>query len=58
MKYKIEITETLQKIVKVEAKTLTEAIIKIGRDYHKNDGTIELNADNATLFVSFKEHKE
>ena len=56
MKYKIEITETLQKIVEVEAKTLTDAIIKIGKDYH--GGEVELNADNAALTVSFKEHKE
>lgn len=56
MKYKIEITETLQKIVEVEAKTLTDAIIKIGKDYH--NGTVELNADNAALTVSFKEFKE
>lgn len=56
MKYKIEITETLQKIVEVEAKSLTDAIIKVGKDYH--GGEVELNADNAALFVSFEEYKE
>lgn len=56
MKYKIEITETLQRIVEVEAKNLTDAITKIGKDYYS--GTVELNADNAEVFVSFEEFKE
>ena len=42
MKYKIEITETLQKIVEVEANSLSEAITKVGKDY--DDGEIVLDA--------------
>ncbi len=41
-KFNIEITETLQKVVTVEAKTLAEAIEKVKEDY--NDGGIELDA--------------
>lgn len=41
-KFNIEITETLQKVVTVEAKTLAEAIEKVKEDY--NDGEIELDA--------------
>lgn len=41
-KFNIEITETLQKVVSVEAKTLAEAIEKVKEDY--NDGEIELDA--------------
>lgn len=37
MKYKIEITETLQKVVEVEAETLTEAITKVGTDYANSE---------------------
>lgn len=41
MKFKIEITETLQKVVEVEAENLTEAIIKTTADY--KDGEIVLD---------------
>lgn len=33
MKFKIEITETLQKIVEIEAKDLSEAITIVATDY-------------------------
>lgn len=37
MKFKIEITETLQKIVEVEAESLSEAITSVGQDYSKGE---------------------
>lgn len=33
MKYKIEVTEMLQRVVEVDARDLTEAISKVGKDY-------------------------
>lgn len=42
MKFKIEITETLQKIVEVEAADRTEAITKVATDYKA--GEIVLDA--------------
>ena len=43
-KFKIEITETLQKQLIVEAKTLEEALEKVNKAY--DNGKIELNCDN------------
>lgn len=40
--FKVEITETLQRIVEVEAESLSEAIIKVGTDY--DNGKIVLDA--------------
>ncbi|MGN0804385.1 MAG: DpnD/PcfM family protein [Candidatus Coproplasma sp.] len=37
MTFKIEITETLQKVVEVEAKTLSEALTTVGQDYDKGE---------------------
>lgn len=37
MKFKIEVTETLQKIVEVDADSLTEAITFVGQDYDKGE---------------------
>lgn len=37
MKYKIEITETLQRIVEVEAENLSEAITTVCVDYKKGE---------------------
>lgn len=42
MKFNIEITETLQKVVEVEARSLSEAITKVAKDY--KDGEIVLDA--------------
>jgi hypothetical protein len=42
VKYQIEITETLQKVVEVEARSLSEAITKVATDYSK--GEIVLDA--------------
>ena len=42
--YKIEITETLQKVVEVEAKSLTEAITKVAVNY--GGGEIVLGAED------------
>lgn len=42
MKYQIEIEEILQKVVEVEAESLSDAIVKVTKDYH--DGEIELDA--------------
>lgn len=33
MKYKVEITETLQKVIEIEAESLTKAIMKVAADY-------------------------
>lgn len=44
MKFKIEITETLQRLVEVEADNVTEAIIKVMRDY--KDGNIVLGSED------------
>jgi hypothetical protein len=43
-KFKIEITETLQKQLIVEAKTLEEALEKVNKAY--DNGKIGLNCDN------------
>lgn len=55
MKYKIEITETLQRVVEVEADNLSNAIVQVTRDY--NDEEIVLDAMD---FVGFeiKEYQE
>ena len=55
MKYKIEVTETLQKIVEVEAFTLAEAICAVGKNY--SDGEIALDGMD---FAGYKicEYKE
>lgn len=37
MKYQIEITETLQKVVEVEARSLSEAITKVATDYSNGE---------------------
>ena len=49
MKFEIEITETLQKIVNVEATNLTEAITKVATDY--SSGEIVLDAND---FVGYE----
>lgn len=55
MKYKIEITETLQRVVEVEADNLSNAILQVTRAY--NDEEIVLDAMD---FVGFeiKEYQE
>ena len=45
-KFKIEITETLQRTVEVEAESLSEAICKVGTDYDK--GEIVLGSEDFT----------
>lgn len=55
MRFKIEITETLQKVVEVKAKTLTEAIIKVGQQYA--DGELMLDAADYKGY-EVKEFKE
>lgn len=49
MKYEIEITETSQRVVEVEATDFTEAITKVATDY--NNGEIVLND---TDFVGYE----
>lgn len=49
MKYQIEIEETLQKVVTIEAATLTEAIEQAKTDY--NNGEIVLDGMD---FVGYK----
>ena len=49
MKVKVQITETLQRVVCVDANDNNEAIIKVATDYA--DGNIVLNADD---FVEYK----
>lgn len=55
MKYKVEITETLQRIVEVKANSLSDAVTKVAKDY--SDGKIVLDSGD---FVEFKilEYKE
>lgn len=55
MKYQIAITETLQKIVDVEADTASDAIVQVTRDYSKG----EINLDGMD-YVGFdiREYKE
>lgn len=48
MKYKIEITETLQKIVEVEAPSFSEAFQNVWNDY--NNGDIVLSSDDFMCF--------
>lgn len=48
MKYKIEITETLQKIVEVEAPSYSEAFQNVWNDY--NNGDIVLSSDDFVCF--------
>lgn len=37
MKFKIEITETLQRIIEIEANSAEEAITSVRRDYRSED---------------------
>jgi len=37
MKYKIEVTETLQRIITVEADSLSNALIQVGQEYSKGE---------------------
>lgn len=55
MKYTIEITETLQKVVEVEADSLSCAIMKAAQDYSR--GVIMLDYND---FVGYelREYKE
>lgn len=48
MKYQIEITETLQKIVEVEAPSYSEAFQNVWNDY--NNGDIVLDSDDFVCF--------
>ena len=51
MKYKIEILETLRRIVEVDAKNEEEAMDKVGRMYYNSD--IVLGADDFDNEVVF-----
>lgn len=55
MKYKVELTETLKRIVEVEADNASDALIKVGLQY--SCGEIVLDSSD---FVGYeiKEHKE
>ena len=54
-KYKVEISETLQRVIEVEAESLSEAVTKVCKDYA--DGEIVLDGMD---FVGYeiKEFKE
>ena len=54
--YKIEITETLQKVVEIEAATLSEAIVIAGGNYEC--GVISLNSPDDFVGYEIKERKE
>ena len=43
MKFKIEITETLQRIVEVEANNLSEAISKVADTYDNEEIVLDYN---------------
>ena len=49
MKYKIEITETLQRTITVEADSLSAALIQVGQEY--SEGKIVLHYND---FVGYK----
>lgn len=51
MKYKIEILETLRRVVKIDAKNEEEAMDKVGRMYYNSD--IVLGADDFDNEVVF-----
>lgn len=51
MKYKIEILETLRRVVEVDAKNEEEAMDKVGRMYYNSD--IILGADDFDNEVVF-----
>lgn len=51
MKYKIEILETLRRVVEVDAKNEEEAMDKVGRMYYNSD--IVLGADDFDNEVVF-----
>ena len=53
--YKIEITETLQKIVEVQAESLCDAIHEVATDY--SNGKIVLY-DNDFVGYEIKDYKE
>ena len=58
MKYKIEILETLRRVVEVDAKNEEEAMDKVGRMYYNSD--IVLGADdfdNEVVFNLLKNEK-
>lgn len=51
MKYKIEILETLRRVVEIDAKNEEEAMDKVGRMYYNSD--IVLGADDFDNEVVF-----
>lgn len=51
MKYKIEILETLRRVIEVDAKNEEEAMDKVGRMYYNSD--IVLGADDFDNEVVF-----
>lgn len=55
MKFKIQITETLQKVVEVEAENLSDAITKTKLAYY--NGLIELN-ENDYITTEMEEYKD
>lgn len=55
MIYKVEITETLQKVVEVEADTLNEAILKVCEGYNHEQHILDAND---FVGVDIKEYKE
>lgn len=55
-RFQIEITETLQRIVEVEAETVEEALSKVEDDYV--DHKINLFPDTDLKNFSIKEYKE
>lgn len=55
MKYKIEITETLQRVVEVEADNLRDAVIDVGTQY--GSGEIVLTEEDFICYT-IEEYKE
>lgn len=55
MKYKIEITETLQKVIEVEAENLSEALTTVCVDYKKGEIVLD---DMDYVGYDIKEYKE
>lgn len=55
MKYKIEITETLQKVVEIEANNLSEALTTACVDYKKGEIVLD---DMDYVGYEIKEYKE
>lgn len=58
MKYTIEITETLQKVVEVEADSLSNAIFEVAKDYRGGEIVLDHNDFVGFTILEYKEQEK